>query len=387
MPTSTVNWLWIGNTSLIDSSPLNNVSQAQLDAAGMTGYTAFGPQQIAPVAVSGTTTGSGGQQVFTAPFNRIGGFTSQFSFDSPTTPGTVAGQAINATFRANVTVTLPDNTTVNQVATVVQMSNGDLFLRPNASFVADWAGINALRSITITAATPFPNNTVLNSTISFNPNIFDIEVPCFAAGTLIATPKGPRAVETLQVGDLVTTADHGPQAIRWIKARHVQRWALAAAQKLRPVRIRAGALGTDALGASCPATDLLVSPQHRMLVRSRIAERMFETAEVLVAAKHLVGLPGIALAEDLSEVTYVHFLCDRHEVVFANGAPTESLYAGPMAMKALGDEAVTEILTLFPELAQMGSFGLCPARVLVKGREGRSMAERHAKNAMALLAA
>ena len=49
-----------------------------------------------------------------------------------------------------------------------------------------------------------------------------------------------------------------------------------------------------------------------MLVRSRIAERMFETAEVLVAAKHIVGLPGIALAEDLSEVTYVHFLCDRH---------------------------------------------------------------------------
>lgn len=382
MPTSTVNWLWIGTIPVIDATPASNVTQAQLDAAGMTGFTAFGPSQIAPVAVTGSTTGSGGQQVFTAPFNRVNNFTSQFSFDSPTTTGVVAGQTIAATFRADVQITLPDNSVVSQVATMVQMANGDVFLRPNAQFVADWAGIDSLRSITITQATPFPTNTVLNSTISFNPNIFDIEVPCFTAGTLIATPEGPRPVEALKVGDLVLTADHGPQAIRWIKARRVHRWALSAAERLRPVRIKAGALG-----AGIPETDLLVSQQHRMLVRSRIAERMFEEAEVLVAAKHLIGLPGIALAEDVAEVTYLHFLCDRHEVVFANGAPTESLYAGPVAMKALGDAAVAEILGLFPELGQMGSYGLTPARVLVKGREGRSMAERHAKNAMALLAA
>lgn len=382
MPTSTVNWLWIGNIPLIDTTATTNVTQAQLDAAGMTGYTAFGPTQIAPVAVTGDTTLSGTSQVFTAPFNPVRGFVSQFSFDSPSTAGVLGGQTIAATFRADVTITLPDNSTVTQVATMVQMANGDVFLRPNAQFVADWAGIDALRSLTITQATPFPQNTVLNSTISFNPNIFDIEVPCFTAGSMIATPEGDRLVETLQVGDLVLTADHGPQAIRWIKARKVHRWALAAAERLRPVRIKAGALGEG-----CPAADLLVSQQHRMLVRSRIALRMFEAEEVLVAAKHLVGLPGIELASDVTEVTYLHFLCDRHEVVFANGAPTESLYAGPMAMRALGQDAVAEILGLFPELGQMGSFGLTPARVLVRGREGRSMAERHTKNAVALLAA
>lgn len=382
MPTSTVNWLWIGNIAPIDSTPSTNVTQAQLDAAGMTGYTAFGPSQIAPVAVTGDTTASGASQVFTAPFNPTNGFTSRFSFDSPSTTGVVTGQTINATFRATVQITLPDNSVVTQVATVVQMANGDVFLRPNAQFVTQWAGIDSLRSITITQATPFPQNTVLNSTISFNPNIFDIEVPCFTSGTMIATPDGLRAVESLQVGDLVMTADNGAQPIRWIKARKVHRWALSAAEKLRPVRIKAGALG-----AGCPETDLLVSQQHRMLVRSRIAERMFEEAEVLVAAKHLVGMEGIELAHDVTEVTYLHFLCDRHEVVFANGAPTESLYAGPVAMKALGEEAVAEILGLFPELGQMGSFGLSPARVLVKGREGRSMAERHLKNAVPLLAA
>lgn len=382
MPTSTVNWLWIGNIPLIDSTAASNVTQTQLNAAGIVGYTAFGPTQIAPVAVTGDTTTSGTSQVFTAPFNPINAFTSRFSFDSPTTPGVITGQTIATTFRADVVITLPDNSTVTQVATIVQMANGDVFLRPNAQFVAAWAGIDSLRSITIAQATPFPQNTVLNSVISFNPSIFDIEVPCFTAGTMIATPDGLRAVETLQVGDLVMTADNGPQAIRWIKARKVHRWALSAAERLRPVRIQAGALGVG-----CPEADLLVSQQHRMLVRSRIAERMFEEKEVLVAAKHLIGMPGIALADDVTEVTYLHFLCDRHEVVFANGAPTESLYAGPVAMKALGNEAVAEILGLFPELGQMGSFGLTPARVIVRGRDGRNMAERHGKNAVPLLAA
>lgn len=382
MPTSTVNWLWIGNIPAIDSTPTSNVTQTQLSAAGMNGYTAFGPGEIAPVAVSGTTTTTGGAAVFTGPYNPVGGFVSRFSFDSPSTAGVVTNLTVQTMFRATVTVTLPDGSTSNQIATVVQMSNGDVFLRPNASFVAEWNGITALRAITINEATPFPNNTVLNSTISFNPSIFDIDIPCFTSGTLIHTPDGLRAVETLQVGDLVTTADHGAQPLRWINRRQLNAWVLAAAPALRPVRIRAGALGVG-----CPEVDLLVSPQHRMLVSSKIAQRMFEADEVLVAAKHLVGIPGIDFATDLREVTFVHFMCDHHEVVFANGAPTESLYAGPMAMKALGADAVAEILTLFPDLAQFASTRLTPARPFVSGREGRSMVDRHLKNHMDLLAA
>ncbi|WP_322325999.1 Hint domain-containing protein [Cypionkella sp.] len=382
MPTSTVNWLWIGNQPLVDASPSSNVTQAQLNAAGMTGYTAFGPGQLAPVAVTGSTTASGGAQVFTAPFNPSGGFVSQFSFDSPSTAGVVTNQTVSSFFRGNVSVELPDGSLQQQVATIVQMANGDLFLRPNASFVADWDGIVGVRSITVDSALPFAQNTVLNSTISFSPNIFDIEVPCFSLGTLIDTPEGLRAVESLAVGDLVRTADHGAQVLRWINQRRVSGAGLQNAPQLRPIRIQAGALGEG-----CPQADLLVSPQHRMLVRSRIAQRMFDTDEVLVAAKHLVGLPGIAVAEDLAEVTYVHFLCDQHEVVFANGAPTESLYAGPMTLRALGEAAVGEIMQLFPDLAQFDSFRLSPARPLVRGSDGRHMAARHLKNSAQLLAA
>lgn len=382
MPTSTVNWLWIGSVPAIDASPRSNVTQTQLNAAGMNGYTAFGPAEIAPVAMTGSTTTVGGAQVFTAPFNPAGGGTSAFSFDSPTTTGTVSGQTIQAAFRADVSLTRPDGSMTNQVATVLQMSNGDLFLRPNANFVSSWDGINALRSITIDTATPFTNGTVFNSTISFNPSIFDIDIPCFSAGTMIRTPDGFCAVESLRVGDLVMTADHGAQPLRWINQRRLNARQMDSGPHLRPVRIMAAALG-----AGCPATDLVVSPQHRVLVRSKIAQRMFEADEVLVAAKHLIGLPGITLADDLQDVIYVHFLCDQHEVVFANGAPTESLYAGPVAMKALGADAVAEILAIFPDLAQFDSFRLSPVRPLVRGREGRAMAERHLKNCVALLAA
>ena len=378
---STVNWLWIGNVSPIDATPATNVTQAQLNASGMNGYSVTGNNQIAAVAVTGSTTNSGGSQVFTAPFNPVNGTVSQFSFDSPTTTGTVSGLTIQTTFRANITITLPDGTTSNQVATIVQMSNGDIFLRPNANFVAYWSGIDALQSITIYQTTPFANNTVLNSEISFNPDIFDLEITCFTAGTLIETGTGPRPVESLQVGDLIRTADHGLQPLRWIGRRDLLAPALKANPQLCPVAIAPGALGLNQ-----PSQPLMVSPQHRMLVRSRIAARMFEAEEVLVAAAHLVGLPGITLAQP-DAVTYLHLLFDQHEVIFANGAPSESLYPGPIALKSMGARAVAEILELFPDLAQCDSFRLHPARPLVRGRQGRHMAERHLKNAVSLIAA
>jgi hypothetical protein len=382
LPTSTVIWLWIGNRPLLDATPTSNVTQAELDASGINGYTAFGPTQIAAVSVTGDTTANGANEAFTAPFNQLNGFVSQFSFDSPTTPGVVTGQTIVATFRADVTISLPNNIDVNQVATIVQMANGNIFLRPNAQFVSQWDGIDALRSITINQTTPFVQNTVLNSTISFSPDIFDIEAPCFTAGNLILTPTGDRRAETLQVGDMVMTMDHGPQAIRWIAKRRVSGEVLAQRPDLRPVRISAGALGQG-----CPETDLFVSRQHRVLVRSRISQRMLEADEVLIAAVHLVGLPGIDPDQGNVDVTYVHFLCDQHEVVFANGAPTETLYPGPMALFALGEAATQEIIELFPAYCELGGFGLTPAPPLVKGRQGRSLAERHQKNAVKLVAA
>lgn len=140
---------------------------------------------------------------------------------------------------------------------------------------------------------------------------------CFNAGTQIEVENGETVnVEDLVQGDMVMTADNGPQPVKWI--------------------------GLNTFSA----------------------------------AKHLVVLEGIDVAEDVMEVTYVQFLCDQHEVVFANGAPSESLYTGPQALKSVPAEAVAEIMALFPELADV-NYQALSARTMANGRMGRQLAIRH----------
>ncbi|WP_460274812.1 Hint domain-containing protein [Celeribacter sp. ULVN23_4] len=159
---------------------------------------------------------------------------------------------------------------------------------------------------------------------------------CLTRGTLIDTPEGPRFIETLKVGELVHTLDNGPQEIRWIGSRRV-----AAQGALTPIRIKAGALGN--------LRDLTVSPNHRMLIRGPLAEVLFGERDVLVAAKHLVNDDTIRPIEG-AHVDYFHMLFDRHEIIFAEACPTESLHPGKEALKAVDHTARAEILTLFPEL-------------------------------------
>ncbi|MDO5606240.1 MAG: Hint domain-containing protein [Paracoccus sp. (in: a-proteobacteria)] len=204
---------------------------------------------------------------------------------------------------------------------------------------------------------------------------------CFATGTLIETANGPRPVETLVAGDLVMTRDHGLRALAWAGGRRLTARHLDLCPNLRPIRIRAGALGPG-----IPATDLTVSPQHRVLVASRIAERLTGSAEVLVAAKHLCAMPGISVTVPADGIGYHHILFDRHEIVRSNGCWTESLFTGPVALNSVSPAAQREIRALFP-----GLFGPDPAtpegaRTFMTGRLARELTRRHIKNARPLVA-
>ncbi|QYX58566.1 Hint domain-containing protein [Roseovarius sp. SCSIO 43702] len=169
-------------------------------------------------------------------------------------------------------------------------------------------------------------------------------IPCFTPGTLIATPKGERKVEDLEIGDRVITRDNGLQEIRWVGRRDLKGAELLQAPQLRPVLIRAGALGRG-----LPETDLLVSPNHRVLINNEKSALYFEDREVLVAAKHLTGLEGVDPV-DTDEVSYIHFMFDQHEVVLSNGAWTESFQPGEQTLGDMDDASREEIYTLFPEL-------------------------------------
>ena len=193
-------------------------------------------------------------------------------------------------------------------------------------------------------------------------------VVCFVRGTAIMTAEGERMIEELEAGDLILTLDHGYQPIRWIGSTTVE-----AKGKLAPIVFEAGAMGNT--------RRLKVSPQHRMMLSGWQAELLFDEPEVLVAAKHLVNDSTI-LREEGGEVEYFHMLFDTHEIVYAEGAPSESFHPDHVGWGALAEETREEILSLFPELADgnFGSYGPSARRSL-KSTEARIAAEFLLKSA------
>lgn len=181
-------------------------------------------------------------------------------------------------------------------------------------------------------------------------------IPCFVAGTRIATPCGDVLVEDLRPDDLVLTQDDGPQALRWVGTRTV-----AAVGDFAPILIRAGTFGGH--------DDVMVSPLHRVLIRDSLSELLFGEAEVLIAAKDLVNDHSV-IRRNGGEVTYVHLMFDKHQVVFSDGLATESFLPGPQTVKSMEAEAVDEICAIFPELDPHTGDGYSPAaRRMLKGYE------------------
>ncbi|PTV94594.1 Hint domain-containing protein [Rhodobacter aestuarii] len=168
---------------------------------------------------------------------------------------------------------------------------------------------------------------------------------CFAAGTLIATRRGPKPVETLQPGDKLQTSDNGFRPVDW-----VGRWRVNGRGRSAPVRIAPGVLNNDRA--------LYLSGQHRVLLRPTAGPLVGE--EVLVAAKTLVGLPGITRLP-CKRIEWVHVLMPEHEVIFAENARAESLLAGPRALSLIEPQ---QAQALRRELAEDPLHGL-PARPIV----------------------
>lgn len=290
----------------------------------------------------------------------------------------VDGNAVQHTFDAIVqysaTITYANGTTVPVTLNVMQSTTGETWIAPPSLYSPDAVqlGADPIQSIQLTGVI---SNTYAG--LYFEREVVDIvTVPCFAAGTMIRTPAGDVAIETLRVGELVMTLDGGPQPVRWIGSRKLTVADLEERPNLRPIRIKAGVLGKGV-----PTTDLVVSPQHRILVRSKIAQRLFGVDEVLVAVKQLLLIDGIDVVANQDGIEYFHFLFDNHQVVISNGAETESLYTGPEALKSVGPVAQEEIFAIFPELRGRDPRALPEgARMLISGGQGRKLAQRHAQN-------
>ncbi len=193
--------------------------------------------------------------------------------------------------------------------------------------------------------------------------------PCFTPGALIATGRGMTPVEELKPGDRVLTADNGLQPIVWIGRKTLRHPSEALREELRPVLIKAGALGGER-----PTRDIIVSPKHRFVVSWLKVDGRKE--ELLVAADRLINHTTIRPVTVLG-VTYFHLLFERHQVILAEGAWTESFLPEPETWQRIGTAQRCEIEALFPEARTQGLHRLADparpldARPLWKRRMGR----------------
>lgn len=210
-------------------------------------------------------------------------------------------------------------------------------------------------------------------------DLVSIGAPCIARGTLITTDHGDVPVENLKSGCKVLTKDNGFQELILTLSRVISKNALRNNEKLYPIRITAGALGSG-----LPKRDLVVSRQHRMAVRSNIVRRMFGSETALIAAIRLADLPGIYIDDAIEFVEYFHLVFKRHEVIFAEDTPTESFFLNFENQKTLSKAQREELASIFPEVREAGYLGVSaytiPSHVLQK-----DLVWRHMKNAKELL--
>jgi Hint domain len=158
----------------------------------------------------------------------------------------------------------------------------------------------------------------------------NIDVTCFMAGTLIRTPNGEVAVEVLKRGDLVVTSDGRSLPVSWLGRQTV---STIFSDKLRvlPIRIKAGALSE-----SVPARDLLVSPDHAILVEG-----------ALIQAGALINGSSIVRERNVPTVfTYYHVEVDDHALILAENTPAETFIDN---VDRLGFDNWAEHQVLYPE--------------------------------------
>lgn len=184
-------------------------------------------------------------------------------------------------------------------------------------------------------------------------------VVCFTPGTRIATPDGTREVEHLVAGDRVMTADAGASEIVWTGMRHIGLTELSDTPDLAPVRLREGALG-----AMRATGDLIVSPDHAMLVRGAKGD-----SEVLVPARDLVDGERVLREPATEPITYVHLMLESHHLILANGFETESFHPASTRLDAVPEAERLRLFDVMPELKDRAEFYGPTVRPVVSGVE------------------
>ena len=207
---------------------------------------------------------------------------------------------------------------------------------------------------TLVAVDPAPTDLLLTDLLCLS----------FAGGTMITLADGAqRPIETLHPGDPILTRDHGRQPIRWIGHNR-----LRAVGAYAPVVIPAGTLGNGG--------DLVLSQHHRVFLYQRQKQPGLSTSELLVQARHFVDGATVYL-RDGGFVDYYSLVFDRHEIIYAEGIPSESLIVNDATVSRLPPEIAAEVRAQFPGLAQNPHFGTEASRQFLDQIDPKALFRRN----------
>ncbi len=180
----------------------------------------------------------------------------------------------------------------------------------------------------------------------------DSDVACYCRGTLILTDQGERPVENLEIGDRVVTAAGGLRPIKWIGRRAYGGRLILGRKDMLPICITAGALDPGV-----PRRDLWISPHHAMFIDG-----------VLIEARDLVNGASVVQAEQVEAVEYFHIELEDHDIIIAEGAPSETFVDDDS--RGMFHNA-DEYALLYPKMPKTP-----PCRWRVTARRGRIRASR-----------
>ena len=157
-----------------------------------------------------------------------------------------------------------------------------------------------------------------------------------------------KRVEKLNIGDMIMTASGALRPIKWIGRRSYGGRFIMGRTDILPICFKAGSLGDNV-----PKRDLWISPHHAMYFADEAH------GGVLIEAKDLVNGVSIVQAESVTTVEYFHIELDSHDIILAEGAPSETFIDEDS--RGMFQNA-HEYRTLYPQEAATGLAPYCAPR-------------------------
>ncbi len=181
-----------------------------------------------------------------------------------------------------------------------------------------------------------------------------VESACSALsrGALVATARGPIAVEDLTPGIEVITREGEALPLKWIGS-----YEMAGAEAPGKSNEQLFRVTTDTFGQGKPSQDLMLAPRAHILLKHAACRSLFGMDMAFGPIRAFEDGVSVIAVSPVSPVCVYNLAFDRQATIFANGVEVESFHPGPHASTLLDDEMLYSLLRLFPHVASLDDFG------------------------------